>query len=65
MPTIKEMCETIEKANLFKEPKTAKEIFEYSPSGELFEIFGWYAEARIKLGEPADKVISEMFGTKI
>ena len=40
--TMREMCETIEKAGILKKADdsspTAREIFEYSPNGELFEI---------------------------
>ena len=53
MTTMEEMCETIVKAKLLKnkdgtEP-TAKEIYEYSPAGELSMVFFWYKAAKKKL----------------
>jgi len=48
--TMKDMCETIEKAGILEKKDgtapTAKEIFEYSSTGELFMIFEWYAIAK-------------------
>lgn len=48
--TGKEICEHIAKANfLFKEgtdiPLTADEIWNYSPTGELFMLHEWYENA--------------------
>ena len=44
--TIKEMCEAIERADFLRKPDgtapTAREIFEYSPTGELLMIYVWY-----------------------
>ena len=46
--TFKEMCELI--AKWFKETRgievTGKQVFNSSPSGELWHIFAWYAEAK-------------------
>lgn len=48
--TMRQMCEIIEKSNILVldngESPTAVQIFNYSPSGELFEIFSWYALAK-------------------
>jgi len=48
--TMRQMCETIsrywERKDGIKIPP--EKIFHYSPSGELFEIFFWYAEATNK-----------------
>lgn len=47
--TMREMCETICRSEMFGSKDegglTAKEIFNYSPTGELSEIFVWYAIA--------------------
>jgi hypothetical protein len=44
--TIRQMCEHIEKAEIlaFKDGSrpTAKQIFNYSPTGELYKIWDWY-----------------------
>lgn len=44
--TMKEMCEKIVESDILRKPNgeapTAREIFEYSPSGELFMVFEWY-----------------------
>ncbi len=53
--TCKDMCETIVEAGFLikrngKHP-TAREIFEYSSRGELWEIFFWHQEALVILGE--------------
>jgi len=55
--TMKEMCEHIVKADIvqFKDNKTsptAEEVFNYSPSGELYMVFQWYNEACDKIGSP-------------
>lgn len=51
----KDMCETIVEADILRksngEPPTAHEIFNYSPTGELFMIFEWYAIAKEVLKE--------------
>lgn len=51
--SIKEMCETIAKADILKKKDGTKptphEIFEYSPTGELFWIFVWYTQAKAVL----------------
>jgi hypothetical protein len=48
--TMQEMCETIERAGFVKKKDgtllTAREIFEYSPTGELVMIWEWYALAK-------------------
>jgi len=53
--TMKEMCEKIVKADFLKmkddRPATAREIFEHSSNGELFQIYGWYDQARLVLDE--------------
>lgn len=50
MTTMREMCETIERADFLRKPDgtapTAREIFDYSPSGELFMVFAWYEQAQ-------------------
>ncbi len=55
--TMKEMCETIIKADFLRRDDgsapTAEEIFSYSPTGELFTIFEWYWQAVGILGEAA------------
>jgi hypothetical protein len=55
--TYKEMCETIAAANILKfqdgTQPTAEQIFNYSPTGELFMIPEWYAIAKKKLEEDA------------
>ena len=46
--TYKEMCEFISWSGMFKregKPLTAEEIFNYSPTGELFMITEWHAQA--------------------
>lgn len=59
--SMREMCEHIVKAKVFLEPKTAEEIFNYSPNGELFMIFHWYKMACVMLGENAsgDKLTAQ------
>lgn len=55
MTTYKEMCETIEKADILRKKDgtkpTAQEIWNYSPTGELFMIHEWYEEAQAVLAE--------------
>jgi hypothetical protein len=53
MVTYKQMCETIVESSMFP-GKTAKEIFEYSPTGELFNISVWYTMALNKLSRPKE-----------
>jgi hypothetical protein len=47
--TMKDMCEVIEKSGILntddKKP-TAREIFEYSSTGELSMVFVWYEVAK-------------------
>ena len=55
--TMKQMCEHIVKADIlqFKDDKsspTAEEIFNYSPTGELYMVFQWFNEACHKIGLP-------------
>ena len=49
----RDMCETIEEAKLLlKEdstPWTAKEVWEYSSTGEVWRIHGWYEQAKLLL----------------
>lgn len=49
--TFKEICEFIAEADILRnkagEPPTAEEIFNYSPTGELFMISVWYEQAKI------------------
>jgi hypothetical protein len=51
--TMREMCETIVQSGILKKTDgtapTAEEIFNYSPTGELFMIFEWYEVAKEKL----------------
>jgi hypothetical protein len=56
--TMKDMCEHIVKANFLFHKGTdnlfsAEEIFNYSPTGELFMVFEWYRYACILLQEKA------------
>lgn len=47
---MREMCETIERSKILVRRDgsypTAKEIFEYSPTGELYMIWEWYDIAK-------------------
>lgn len=49
------MCEKIARANFLRKKDgtapTPEEIFNYSPTGELASIWGWYRTARLLLGE--------------
>lgn len=49
--TMQDMCKEIERAgfivNRSGEPASAKEIYEYSPTGELGMIWGWYELAKV------------------
>jgi hypothetical protein len=51
--TIVDMCETIAKAKILCKSDgthpTAVEIFNYSPTGELFMIWIWYDDAKLAL----------------
>lgn len=48
-PTGREMCEKIVEAGILVKPDgsnpTPKEVWEYSPNGELFMVFKWYQMA--------------------
>jgi hypothetical protein len=50
---MQEMCETIVKADFLRRKDgtapTAREIFDYSPTGELFMVFEWYQTAKLIL----------------
>lgn len=55
--TMQVMCEHIVKADILqfrgdKASPTAEEIFNYSPSGELYMVFQWFNEACHKIGLP-------------
>jgi hypothetical protein len=54
-PTYKEACAVIEQSKIFTKPDgthpTAKEIWEYSPTGELSAIPEWYEMAKKVLEE--------------
>ena len=57
MPTMKEVCETIVEAGILDDGKggpTAREIFEYSPTGELVAILGWYFASLAELGRESE-----------
>lgn len=58
--TMKQACEHIVKAEILicKDggTPTAEQIFNYSPSGELFMVFEWYKSACLKLGYEALKL---------
>lgn len=41
-PSIKEMCQFIVDHDIFTKKFTPREIYESSPSGELFQVFNWY-----------------------
>lgn len=51
----REMCETIVRANILRRADgtapTAEEIWAYSPTGELSQIFEWYEQAKAVLAE--------------
>lgn len=47
--TMKDMCKVIAKANMFERKMTAREVFDYSPTGELWRIFEWYQLALLIL----------------
>jgi hypothetical protein len=53
MTTFKDACETISKSGILRRPDgttlTAEEVWNYSPTGELFMIPEWYDEAKIVL----------------
>lgn len=57
MPTMKEICEEIERANFLRKgdgtAPTAVEIFNCSPTGELFQVFEWYETAKVINGQPS------------
>lgn len=58
--TMKQMCEHIVKAEmLYKRSSddllTAEEIYNYSPTGELFMVFQWYRMACNILGYTASQ----------
>jgi hypothetical protein len=48
--TYREMCEAIVEAGILRKrdgsAPTWLEVFEYSPTGELFMVFGWYEMAK-------------------
>lgn len=51
--SMKDMCEHIAKAGFLERdgvPLTAEQIYNYSPSGELFMVFQWYELASYTLG---------------
>ena len=53
--TMKTRCEHIAKAGFVTvddRPATPEEIFNYSPTGELSQVFFWYRIAVVLLGEP-------------
>ena len=53
--TMKQMCETIVRAGILKKEDgsapTPLEIFNYSPTGELSQVFLWYNQAKAVLAE--------------
>lgn len=64
MTTMKEMCETIVSADILCKKDgsalTPEEVFNYSPTGELFMVFMWYAEAMVKLGHEEPDYMKSM-----
>jgi len=55
--TGQEMCEFIVKADILRfsgVPPTAEEIWNYSPSGELHQVFFWYELAQFVVKKRAD-----------
>ena len=58
--TMKQMCETIVSADFLRyqngDSPTAEQIYNYSPTGELYMVFTWYEQAQIiiqnKAGNP-------------
>lgn len=62
--TMEKMCEFIFESGLLRREDdsipTAMEIFNYSPTGELFMIFEWYNMAKAALKEKEDETICEM-----
>jgi hypothetical protein len=67
MPTYREMCATIAEARLLRKADgsapTFEELFEVSPRGVLWRVFGWYSDALVALGQepyrPVDKLPAE------
>lgn len=57
--TMRDLCEHIVKADILQfndgTSPTAEEIFNYSPSGELSQVFVWYEIACEVLGHKADE----------
>ena len=55
--TFLDMCKVIVKSGILRKqdgtPPTAEEIWNYSPNGELFMIFEWYAAAEKVLSDKA------------
>jgi len=52
--TGKEVCELIVKADFLRKPDgtapTADEIWESSPTGELYQVFQWFEQAKLIIG---------------
>jgi hypothetical protein len=56
-----EICEVISRASqLGTKPMSAKEVWESSPSGELWHLFGWYQRAVWILGVTNDDIMSDI-----
>ncbi|RLI34172.1 hypothetical protein DRO66_09240 [Candidatus Bathyarchaeota archaeon] len=61
--TMKDMCEKIVEADFLTDEvgnkPTAEEIFNYSPTGELSQVFEWYNKACVILGKATEKARGE------
>lgn len=64
MTTMNEMCETIVESGILRKKDgselTPEEIYNYSPTGELFMIFIWYGEALVRLGREVPDFMKNM-----
>jgi hypothetical protein len=62
--TIGEMCEVIADSEIITKPDgthpTAKQVFNYSPTGELFMIWDWYEQAKCVVNAKTKPVTMEM-----
>jgi len=61
--TMQDLCEVIAKANVLEKadgtPLTAREVFDYSPTGELSDIFFWYPVAVGILADRGDEAMKK------
>lgn len=61
MVTMKEVCKTIVEADFLRLPDgsapSAEEIYNSSPTGELFHVFDWYEQAKLIINERSNSKI--------